>query len=98
MNQQKVNIIASTYGIDNQLRQLQEECGELIVAVNKLFRNKDHKALDSMFEELADVKIMIAQIEFLTCSENSVDEHVNAKLDRQLERLYHEEADRMVKM
>ncbi len=50
----------ATYGIQIQLRQLQEECGELITSVNHLFRGRIEPV--ELLNELADVEIMIKQI------------------------------------
>ena len=50
-----------TYGINNQLNQLQEECAELIVAVNK-YRRTPFDNLDGLVDEFADVIIMHNQI------------------------------------
>jgi NTP pyrophosphatase (non-canonical NTP hydrolase) len=50
-----------TYGVYHQLNQLQEECAELIVAVNKCRRN-NFVDLDPLVDEIADVVIMHNQI------------------------------------
>lgn len=50
------------YGIENQLRQLQEECAELITAVNHYLRGRDSNC-DELSEEIADVIIMVTQIQ-----------------------------------
>ena len=52
--------ILIVWGEESQLGMLQEECAELIVAVNKLKRNKPNAA-DMFCEELADVQNMINQ-------------------------------------
>jgi len=52
--------IVERWGEEAQLGMLQEECAELIVAVNKLFRNKPG-ASEMVCEELADVQNMINQ-------------------------------------
>lgn len=57
------------FGLDAQLAQLQEECGELIVAINHLRRGRDY-GRDNVVEEMTDVLIMIEQITIgLDCSE-----------------------------
>lgn len=48
------------WGAASQLRQLQEECGELVAAVNQADRGRDG-AIGQLIEEVADVEIMIAQ-------------------------------------
>lgn len=65
---------AEHYGLSCQLNQLQEECGELIQAVNKFRRSQGigqetpltmKQALQLLVEEMVDVSIMIEQIEYL---------------------------------
>lgn len=53
------------YGKDAQLRQLQEECAELIVAVNKYFRNPCEVARRAILEESADVQVVFNQLEYI---------------------------------
>jgi NTP pyrophosphatase (non-canonical NTP hydrolase) len=81
--------IADHYGLESQLDMLQEECAELIQAVSKYRRAKctdDHLA-----EEIADVHIMTVQIIDLLDIEFEVNNWVDRKLQRQLERIKGEE-------
>ena len=82
-------------GKEKQLRQLQEECAELIVAVNHYLRTLNDKqfadntaAFINLIEETADVEIMLAQ---LLCMfmlfENAVEEIKAKKLKRLEERI-----------
>ena len=48
-------------GVNKQLRMLQEECGELIVAISHFLRERPG-GLENLTEELADVKLMGDQI------------------------------------
>ena len=59
--------ILDTWGIHAQLGMLQEECAELIVAINKYFRGTPG-ATDMICEELADVQNMINQLKPLNPS------------------------------
>lgn len=52
------------WGLEAQLGMLQEECAELIVAVNKVRRHAP-KERENLTEELADVQNMINQIKVL---------------------------------
>ena len=70
------------YGADNQKRQLLEEMAELAFAVCKSMRGEDH----NVPEELADVKIMIAQMELIYCCKADVDRFEAQKLKRLAER------------
>lgn len=60
--------IARHYGEENQLRQCQEECAELIAAINHYERalasgdeEKIAKAREAVLGEIADVQIMLDQ-------------------------------------
>ena len=97
--EQKIKYIADYYGYEPQSRQLIEEMAELTVALNKAWRktfdtvdkipNMDDE--ECIVEEIADVKIMITQIEYLLgVSAMELDNMVNQKLDRQIERIKNE--------
>ena len=83
------------YGRMQQLRQTQEECAELIVAINKLFRNNQdsissNKASNNFLEEVADVEIMLVQCQIMLQEIGKIEEYRNIlvkKLERQLERM-----------
>lgn len=70
------------YGEAAQLRQLQEECAELIVAVNHFFRQRQN-ARAELIEEFADVTIVLME---LNPSLNYKDELTNM-IDYKLGRL-----------
>ena len=59
----------SLWGEDAQINQMLEEMGELIVALNKYRRcvhyspEKMEATMDNLFEEIADVKICLEQME-----------------------------------
>lgn len=62
-----------------QLNQIQEECAELIVAINKLRRNKKD-AYESVVKEIADVTIMMEQAKYIFDAidiNNSIDEKLS---------------------
>lgn len=59
-----------SYGKDNQMRIAQEECAELIQALNKYHRYGKSKqfaemALANVKEEMADVQIMLDQLQII---------------------------------
>lgn len=71
---ERIREIAYNYGYESQSRQCIEEMAELTQAINKLWRaNKngqstqksEEECLDNLIEELADVQIMIWQLEYL---------------------------------
>lgn len=80
----KIRFIADHYGKEKQLDMLQEECAELIQAISKYKRNG---STQKIIEEIADVKIMIEQIEYLLLCGNDVDKIKEIKLERQIERI-----------
>ena len=84
--EKQLKYIANKYGKESQLRQLQEECAELIVASSKILRKSD-KAINNLIEEIADVRVMVEQIEYLYGIKNLVEDKMEYKLQRQLERI-----------
>lgn len=84
--EEMINRIADRYGKERQLVMLMEECGELIQACSKQLRRKD-KSINNLIEELADVRIMIEQIEHLYGIKSFVEDEMKYKLIRQLERM-----------
>ena len=77
------------YGVDSQLRILQEECAELIQAASKLCRQGVTAETYSNFEEeLADVSIMIEQMKYWL--KDDLTSIIDTKLQRQKERIAHE--------
>ena len=100
MNNEAIKKIADNNGFAEQSRQLFEEVGELIVAVNKYHRkinapllsHSDYLDLQhyifNITEEIADTIIMIEQIKhLLTITDENVDQIIEQKLNRQLERI-----------
>ena len=86
----RINYISEHYGIMNQLEQTVEECAELIQAIQKYKRYKSSTMIDKLAlnvnEEVADVLIMANQLRHLM-GEDFIDSIVNAKLERQIERI-----------
>jgi NTP pyrophosphatase (non-canonical NTP hydrolase) len=74
------------YGVESQLNQLQEECAELIVAVNK-HRRTPFDDLKEITDECADVLIMIDQIIEIYNIQQNVKDRIEFKLNRLKERL-----------
>ena len=101
MNNEAIKKIAENNGFDEASRQLMEEVGELIVALNKYYRNEKEnlkaevvdweKVADleiNIAEEIADVTIMLFQIKYLLqISETDIEQIIEQKLNRQLERI-----------
>lgn len=71
------------WGESSQIEMIMEECLELAMAINKL-RRKDgdpHKPFADVHDEIADVKIMIAQAELIFDKEE-IDKRVAFKMER----------------
>lgn len=90
----KIIKIANTYGYEPQSRQCIEEMAELTQAINKFWRKcgngqpteKDAEmCMDNLIEELADVQIMIWQMNYLLGADTMP--IIQKKLDRQIQRI-----------
>lgn len=85
-------MIARHYGLRPQLKKSTEELRELIRAIQTLrfmlwLDKAEKKHFDHVHEEIADVRIMLDQIELLTGGSQSCEEWRTAKLDRQIKRI-----------
>lgn len=81
-----IKTIAEHYGLNNQLMQTAEECAELTQAIMKVFRNGLGEERDHLIEELADVQIMTAQLEYLL-GDSALGKVREEKIKRQLGRI-----------
>lgn len=69
---------ACHYEFFDRLLKLNEECGELIAAANRLLRNDRPEAtLDAVFEELADVSNVLAQVVAQVSLQGRYESYVN---------------------
>lgn len=68
------------YGVSNQENMAIEECAELIQAINKKHRGRQH----NIPEEIADVEIMLEQLKIT----NDCHEEVEAIRKEKVDRLY----------
>jgi NTP pyrophosphatase (non-canonical NTP hydrolase) len=84
--QELYELALDKYGVENQLNQLQEECAELIVAVNK-HRRTPFNDIKVIIDECADVLIMIDQIANIYDIEDDIEDRIQFKLNRLKERL-----------
>lgn len=92
--QQQAILVADTYGYEAQSRQCIEEMAELTQAINKLWRKENYgsgmeiaEARLNVIEELADVKIMIMQMEHLLDAREDTGPMMIQKLYRQIARI-----------
>ena len=90
IDEEKVKQIADYYGWNNQLKQLAEECSEL--SVESLHYIREGKGMERIFEEIADVLIMINQIIYLIGhGYEDIEKYAEFKLDRQSRRIEREQ-------
>ena len=87
----KSQAIFAHYGLDSQLRILQEECAELIQAASKYLRAQEAgkpiaQSKVALMEETADVMIMLEQIKSIFTA-TALDAMITSKLNRQLDRI-----------
>lgn len=76
----------SRYGVDAQDDIAIEEMSELTKAIIKNRRYKTFATLENLYEELADVYIMLEQI-MMSLDKDRVQSYVNSKLEKLNERL-----------
>ena len=84
---QPLKIIADHYGKDHQLLKFAEECGELQTAIARFILNPNEKNYENLIEEMADVRTMAQQVEYLLDIEDNVDVAQAKKILRQLLRI-----------
>lgn len=100
MADERIKTIVDHHGYERQIEKLVEESAELIVAV-KHIDNEMHPHLSksemktnfaNFLEELADVKIMISQVEYFLKKENPAafeqyKQNIEFKLNREIKRI-----------
>lgn len=100
MTDERIKTIVDHHGYERQIEKLVEESAELIVAV-KHIDNEMHPHLSksemktnfaNFLEELADMKIMVSQAEYILESENppafeQYKRNIDFKLDREIQRI-----------
>ena len=86
--EKKIRFIADHYPRSSQMGVAQEECAELIQAISKVRRlGINGETLDHMAEEIADVRIMCAQLVAILGLNEAVSRNIDQKLDRQMKRI-----------
>lgn len=81
-----LNTIVETYGNDAQEDMAIEECSELIKAILK-FRRSDEKTAEmreAVIDEIADVQIMLTQLEIIFNCVAEVEDRIDFKINRQM--------------
>lgn len=91
MDIEKVKKIANHYGLESQLKKSHEELVELMYEINvfyqKYIERDDDITTKPLADELADVTIMIEQLKYLLECDKEVEERIEFKLNRQLDRM-----------
>ena len=80
-----IYFIADHYGTLGQLNKTIEECQELIDAIIGYLIGQDGRA--HIAEEIADVRVMLMQLEYLLDIEPEVEGMMRYKTDRQIKRI-----------
>ena len=92
IDDERIKTIADHYGIENQMRQLAEECSELAVEANHSARKG---TTVKIIEEIADVLIMMQQVIYLAKIDKcDIEDCINYKLKRQMKRIKEGENER----
>lgn len=75
-----------------------EECSELVKAILKLRRSDEKTAetREAVIDEIADVQIMLSQLEIIFNCVAEVEDRIDFKINRQMGRIKEREAKRDV--
>lgn len=84
LQNRKLIKILSHYGKNHQVDKAIEECGELTQA---LIKDRESNARDMVVDEIADVYVMLAQLEIAYECHGEVTERIDYKINRQIERM-----------
>lgn len=84
---ERIKKIAEHYGFEAQADKSIEEMAELIVEIKHMKYGKASENFQNFVEELADVKIMIDQLYFMSNFDGDVSKEIDRKLDRQMKRI-----------
>lgn len=71
-----------TFGRDSQMHMCSEEMSELNKVLMKIFRNGFKSQRENLIDELADVKVVVPQIEYIFGISAEVEKRRQEKLDR----------------
>ena len=89
--QDKIQTIADHYGLQHQLNKTVEELIELVQAIQdysfKLGMYDDEVGTEHVAEEIADVTIMLDQLQYLLECKETVDLYREVKVNRQIGRI-----------
>lgn len=83
----KLQFIIDTYGTKVQEDIAIEECSELIKAICKNRRNPSNETRKGIIDEITDVEIMIEQLKIIHSCSREVEERIDYKIERQIDRI-----------
>jgi len=87
----KLIFIINTYGTVSQIDMAIEECSELQKALLKHRRKPDGNTRKNIIDEIADVQIMLEQLQIIYSCKDEVNDRIDFKIDRQIERIMNHE-------
>lgn len=79
------------YGADKQMLIVIEELSELQKAIVKHFRKPTEETISDISEEMADVYVMLKQLELMHKNDTEVQKNIDYKIKRLQERIKKEE-------
>ena len=88
--QESIKKIAEFYGYKNQRKKLIEEMAELTVEICHLDERGNYEEFEhrqNVYEEIADVEVVLEQIKYLLNCEDEVEAMKTYKVRRQLDRI-----------
>jgi len=92
---EQIKQIADHYKLEHQLKKTLEELSELSQEIRDYLFDYQMKLDDitacRIVDEIADVKIMLEQLEYLLEIKKEIEERIQFKLDRQIVRIADEE-------
>ena len=88
---ERLKKIADHYGLVSQIAKLNEELGELSSECGYAMIGKMN---ENIYSEIADVLILISQIEYLLGCSKKVNEQIEFKTRRQIQRIDREEQEK----
>lgn len=92
-NREKLLFIINTYGSRPQQDMAIEELSELQKAILKYRRFPNKETERDIIDEIADVSIMLEQLKIIYSCSKKVEERIDYKIDRQIQRImniYHD--------
>lgn len=85
----QLNFIVEHYGSANQLNKSIEELSELITEISRYDADEPHRR-GNIIDELSDVMVMCNQLMIIFNCFGEVEERIDFKIKRQLERIKNE--------